>query len=95
MIRRYVWSLVPALLFPNGRRWAVRLCCVQPENVLLGRDGHLCLTDFGLAKELTLSHEEEDGDGKAKTICGTNEYMVRGMALQTRPLAAASHPFMT
>lgn len=38
---------------------------VQPENVLLGRDGHLCLTDFGLAKELS-STDDRDGDGKAK-----------------------------
>ena len=51
---------------------------LKPENVLLGADGHLCLTDFGLAKELT-STAEEDEDGKARTICGTNEYMAPEM----------------
>jgi p70 ribosomal S6 kinase len=43
--------------------------------VLLGGDGHLCLTDFGLAKELR-GDEEED---MARTVCGTNEYMAPEM----------------
>eukprot|EP00953_Heterococcus_sp_UTEX-ZZ885_P009736 5709-Heterococcus_DN1.PRE.2 len=43
---------------------------LKPENLLLCADGHICLTDFGLAKEL--EPDEEDG---LKTICGTNEYM--------------------
>jgi serine/threonine protein kinase len=33
----------------------------QPENVLLGSDGHICLTDFGLAKEVTIGDNDEDG----------------------------------
>lgn len=42
---------------------------LKPENVLLGADGHICLTDFGLAKEMT------DEDDSTSTMCGTNEYM--------------------
>ncbi|KAL7997119.1 putative serine/threonine-protein kinase Mps1 [Plasmopara halstedii] len=42
---------------------------LKPENVLLGADGHICLTDFGLAKEMT------DEDDSTNTMCGTNEYM--------------------
>lgn len=64
---------------------------LKPENVLLGRDGHLCLTDFGLAKELSAGRDTangggggEDGEdgGRARTVCGTNEYMCPEMILK-------------
>ncbi|ETI52410.1 AGC protein kinase [Phytophthora nicotianae P1569] len=42
---------------------------LKPENVLLGADGHIRLTDFGLAKEMA------DEDDSTSTMCGTNEYM--------------------
>jgi p70 ribosomal S6 kinase len=45
---------------------------LKPENVLLAADGHLMLTDFGLAKE-TGSQET------SRTLCGTNEYMAPEM----------------
>ncbi|XP_054706879.1 ribosomal protein S6 kinase 2 alpha-like [Uloborus diversus] len=40
---------------------------LKPENVLLGEDGHICLTDFGLSKESL--------NDKAFSFCGTVEYM--------------------
>ena len=42
---------------------------LKPENVLIGEDGHIKLTDFGLSKLC------EDFSCKTKTMCGTPEYL--------------------
>eukprot|EP00027_Filamoeba_sp_ATCC50430_P017565 CAMPEP_0168566486 /NCGR_PEP_ID=MMETSP0413-20121227/14443_1 /TAXON_ID=136452 /ORGANISM="Filamoeba nolandi, Strain NC-AS-23-1" /LENGTH=426 /DNA_ID=CAMNT_0008598505 /DNA_START=272 /DNA_END=1550 /DNA_ORIENTATION=+ len=39
------------------------------ENILLDKDGHICLTDFGLSKEL------ESISATTKTVCGTPTYL--------------------
>mmetsp|Transcript_26555 Transcript_26555/g.37411 ORF Transcript_26555/g.37411 Transcript_26555/m.37411 type:complete len:859 (-) Transcript_26555:119-2695(-) len=55
---------------------------LKPENILLGADGHACLTDFGLAKDFSDSMEGGgfgDEDNKARTVCGTQEYMAPEM----------------
>lgn len=41
---------------------------LKPENLLLDSDGHVSLTDFGLAKEL-------GADGLLRSLCGTPEYL--------------------
>jgi serine/threonine protein kinase len=60
---------------------------LKPENVMIGVDGHLKLTDFGLSKQL----EDEDGGvmlSHAKTICGTPEYIAPEV-LQGKPYSSA------
>jgi serine/threonine protein kinase len=50
---------------------------LKPENILLGSDGHCRLTDFGLAKDFTGSGA--DDNERARTLCGTCEYMAPEM----------------
>ena len=47
---------------------------LKPENVLISAEGHIKLTDFGLAKEYV---EGQD----LLTVCGTKEYMAPEMLL--------------
>jgi protein-serine/threonine kinase len=42
---------------------------LKPENVLVGKDGYIKLTDFGLSKE------NIEGNSEAKSLCGTAEYL--------------------
>jgi len=42
---------------------------LKPENVLFDKDGHVCLTDFGISKHL------DSIDDRTKTLCGTPSYL--------------------
>lgn len=43
---------------------------LKPENLLLSKDGHICMTDFGISKEGL-----EAKDARTATFCGTPEYL--------------------
>ncbi|KAE9414276.1 hypothetical protein Angca_002538, partial [Angiostrongylus cantonensis] len=62
--RFYAMEIVCALQHIHSKGIAYR--DLKPENLLLSIDGHVKLSDFGLAKRLR---------GKTYTICGTMEYM--------------------
>lgn len=73
-VQFYVAEIVLALEFLHSHHIIHR--DLKPENILLRGDGHICITDFGLAKEV--------GDGiTTRTLCGTSEYMVRAPALRS------------
>ncbi|XP_009607535.1 serine/threonine-protein kinase AtPK2/AtPK19 [Nicotiana tabacum] len=47
---------------------------LKPENILLDADGHVLLTDFGLAKQF-------DENTRSNSLCGTIEYMAPEIVL--------------
>ena len=50
-------------------RVSLPLSSLKPENVLIGVDGYIKLTDFGLSKN------NITGDYDANSVCGTPEYL--------------------
>ncbi|OAD04573.1 hypothetical protein MUCCIDRAFT_36903, partial [Mucor lusitanicus CBS 277.49] len=48
---------------------------LKPENVLIGRDGHIILTDFGLSKIFSEQDVDEYNVPSTQTFCGTAEYL--------------------
>lgn len=55
---------------------------MKPENLLLDKDGHVVITDFGLSKQ------NNGAEQTADTICGTPEY-VAPEVLQAQPYGRA------
>ena len=51
---------------------------MKPENVLLGSDGHIKLTDFGLSKEI------KDDYYNSNSFCGSHAYLAPEM-LENKP----------
>lgn len=66
--RLYTAEIVSAIAYLHGAGIAHR--DLKPENVLLDCEGHVKLTDFGLAKSL-------DSNTRTNSFIGTMEYMVR------------------
>jgi protein-serine/threonine kinase len=51
---------------------------LKPENILLSSQGHVVITDFGLAKDSVT-----DDNHSLRTLCGTSQYMAPEMILRT------------
>ena len=49
---------------------------LKPENVLIGKDGYIKLTDFGLSKI------NSDQYNLSQTMCGTPEYLAPEIVLK-------------
>ena len=49
---------------------------LKPENILMDLSGHVCLTDFGLSKELINGGDDGGKEAITHTFCGTPEYLV-------------------
>ena len=65
--RIYVAEAALALEYLHRLRIVYR--DLKPENIMIGVDGHIKLTDFGLAKQF------ESNKSTTTTFCGTSEYM--------------------
>lgn len=66
--RLYVAEIAVAL--EHLHRFGIVYRDLKPENVLFDAEGHVKLTDFGLAKDLC-----DTENTSTKTFCGTNHYL--------------------
>jgi serine/threonine protein kinase len=66
-VRIYIAELSLALIFLHVQGVIYR--DLKPENLLIDTQGHIKMTDFGLAKQL------DADDETTSTFCGTSEYL--------------------
>ena len=84
--RFYIVEIV--LAFEYLHNYNIMFRDLKPENVLITADGHVRVTDFGLAIQVgpknknSKAHRQEGDDdereSRGDTVCGTPEYMVSG-----------------
>mmetsp|Transcript_15840 Transcript_15840/g.42610 ORF Transcript_15840/g.42610 Transcript_15840/m.42610 type:complete len:1194 (+) Transcript_15840:107-3688(+) len=72
-VRHYAAELILAVQHCHEQGIVYR--DLKPENVMVGLDGHMMLTDFGLAKRIGDPKAEKPETLRTRTVCGTPSYM--------------------
>lgn len=67
-VRLYIAEI--AVAFHYLHRYGITYRDLKPENIMIDKDGHIKLTDFGLAIDMNNSDPNQ-----TNTLCGTAEYL--------------------
>lgn len=72
VVRMWAAELVTAIEYIHNNHVIHR--DLKPDNILIGRGGHVHVIDLGLSKSLQDLHYEQSSS-RTKTVCGTKYYM--------------------